>query len=656
MIFLTEKHLRSIIIESLILESFTEDKEFLQRKYGKNDDELRAKITSLDSKQVRWLIMRWGLNPKFDKGNHQFGDCLDALISYKSREPAIAAKWKNNPAFIAAVDQFYTNQGLTKRWTSPTDNTMMSVEELLGLVGLSYAKESKVKVQDDEAPPNIYIGKVGPWNLWLPKAMNDSIRICGFDPVTKQSHTTWCTCYIEGQNLFYSYNGLKKLLIYVIRDNPRPRPDPAGQFDYFSFGFEDGKLIPGRGGAETIDRDNKGTNNQIWSSVFGEFKNDIFEMMYNAVRDFGGDSPSVEMPNIAMKDINVLKQALVSLQKDRRIQEAKRIVRSAQKSHPWADECINYVAKFLELNNFVSSLDAMGSFGDALPDNAKIINFLLKNKTNIVTVNLIEKILYNYPIDIENINAFYGIILTAYGGQYTANEIKIRISDLFVNIRRGNVAQSNEFCAEFSKFKNPAEEYAAILSLARSTNPDDIQSALDETLLKDRLPEIVNIISSNFALNAKIFKTLLDVASNKDNNRKFIELKTNLMQQISKNKNVGLAVNDLNFWNTLDMKASKTLADMLCYERAFKLNKDVVRMIINQATKKDHSVRYAWSLNNLVTIQGLKNDQMIIDSLNEFIDSFNENVRSKIAKILGINDRIEQSGKNEEEIDYDSLF
>ena len=84
MIFLTENRLRSIIIESIILESFTEDKEFLQRKYGKNDDELRAKITSLDPKQVRWLTMRWGLNPKFDKGNHQFSDCLDALISYKS--------------------------------------------------------------------------------------------------------------------------------------------------------------------------------------------------------------------------------------------------------------------------------------------------------------------------------------------------------------------------------------------------------------------------------------------------------------------------------------------------------------------------------------------------------------------------------------------
>ena len=653
MIFLTENRLRSIIIESIILESFTEDKEFLQRKYGKNDDELRAKITSLDLKQVRWLIMRWGLNPKFDKGNHQFSDCLDALISYKSREPAIAAKWKNNPAFIASVDQFYTNQGLTKRWTSPTDNTMMSVEELLGLVGLSYVKESKVKVQDDEAPPSIYIGKVGPWNLWLPKAMNDSVRICGFDPVTKKSHTTWCTCYIEGQNLFYNYNGANKLLIYVIRDNPRPYPDTAGQFDYFSFGFKNGKLIPGGSGGTTIDRDNKGTNDQVWSSVFGEFKNDIFEMMYNTVRDFGGDSPSIEMPNIAMKDINILKQALVSLQKDKRIQEAQRIVAGAQKSHPWADECINYVAKFLELTGFVSSLDAMGSFGDALTDNAKIINFLLKNKTNIVNVNVVEKILYNYPIDIENINAFYGIIVTAYGGQYTSNESKIRVSDLFLNIRRGNVAQSNEFCAEFSKFKNPAEEYDAILMLARSTNPDDIQSALDETLFKNRLPEVVDIISSNFALNTKIFKTFLDVASNKDNYMKFAGLETGLMQQISKNKNVGLAVNDLNFWNTLSVKASKTLTDMLCYERNFKLNKDVVRMIIKKA---NHSVRMTWSLNNLVTIQGLKNDQMIIDSLNEFVDSFNESVRSKIAKILGINDRVEQSEKNEEEIDYDSLF
>jgi len=655
MIFLTENRLRSIIIESIILESFAEDKEFLQRKYGKNDDELRAKITSLDPKQVRWLTMRWGLNPKFDKGNHQFSDCLDALISYKSREPAIAAKWKNNPAFIAAVDEFYTNEGLTKQWTSPTDNTMMSVEELLGLVGLSYAKESKVKVQDDEAPPSIYIGKVGPWNLWLPKAMNDSIRICGFDPVTKKSHTTWCTCYIEGQNLFYNYNGAQKLLIYVIRDNPRPFPDPAGIFDYFSFGFKGGKLIPGGGGGTTIDRDNKGTSDRIWSQVFGEFKNDIFEMMYNAVRDSGGDSPSVEMPNIAMKDINILKQALVSLQKDKRIQEAHRIAKDAQKSHPWADECINYVAKFLELNSFVSSLDPMGSSHADDRDNAKIINLLLKNKTNIVNVNVnvIEKILYNYPIDIENINAFYGIIVTSYGGQYTSNESKIRVSDLFVNIRRGNVAQSNEFCAEFSKFKNPAEAYDAILMLARSTNPDDIQSALDETLLKDRLPEVVNIISSNFAMDAKIFKTLLDVSSNKDNDMKFAALSSNLMQQISKNENVGLAVNDLNFWNTLSVKASKSLTDMLCVERDFKLNKDVVRMIIKKA---NHSVRMTWNLTNLVTLQGLKNDQMIIDALGEFIDSFNESVRSKIAKILGINYRVEQSEQSEEEIDYDSLF
>jgi len=655
MIFLTENRLRSIIIESIILESFAEDKEFLQRKYGKNDDELRAKITSLDPKQVRWLTMRWGLNPKFDKGNHQFSDCLDALISYKSREPAIAAKWKNNPAFIAAVDEFYTNEGLTKQWTSPTDNTMMSVEELLGLVGLSYAKESKVKVQADEAPPSIYIGKVGPWNLWLPKAMNDSIRICGFDPVTKKSHTTWCTCYIEGQNLFYNYNGAQKLLIYVIRDNPRPFPDPAGQFDYFSFGFKGGKLIAGGGGGTTIDRDNKGTSDRIWSQVFGEFKNDIFEMMYNAVRDSGGDSPSVEMPNIAMKDINILKQALVSLQKDKRIQEAHRIAKDAQKSHPWADECINYVAKFLELNSFVSSLDPMGSSHADDRDNAKIINLLLKNKTNIVNVNVnvIEKILYNYPIDIENINAFYGIIVTSYGGQYTSNESKIRVSDLFVNIRRGNVAQSNEFCAEFSKFKNPAEAYDAILMLARSTNPDDIQSALDETLLKDRLPEVVNIISSNFAMDAKIFKTLLDVSSNKDNDMKFAALSSNLMQQISKNENVGLAVNDLNFWNTLSVKASKSLTDMLCVERDFKLNKDVVRMIIKKA---NHSVRMTWNLTNLVTLQGLKNDQMIIDALGEFIDSFNESVRSKIAKILGINYRVEQSEQSEEEIDYDSLF
>ena len=351
---LTEHQLRYLLREALLLlEGFKQDKEEILTLV-QDDSSLAEKVSKFKPPAIRWLIQRYGENAKIQE-THPIADAILTLEKYISKVPQIKTRWQrrdkkdySGKSWGEILALSYEQSGKNPSWKkppydwenvnswsqSPMDWGRMSSDEMSQIMTLSDLKKSKNTVAEED-PAAIFVKKVGPWNIWVPQTKSDSIRIAGFDPVTMKSDVTWCTARTSGSNLFYTYNGIDKYLVYIIKDNPKPHPDPAGVWDYISIGVKNGKIqTPAGGAGSTVERDNNVNTRR--DSFFEDMKSatspyyDQIMAVVNSIADKRRDSPSVEYQLKSLTDPKLITHVLGSLGFREKINEINSLMEMAQ--------------------------------------------------------------------------------------------------------------------------------------------------------------------------------------------------------------------------------------------------------------------------------------------------------------------------------------
>jgi len=354
---LTENQLRYLLRETLlILEGFKQDKEEIL-SLVQDDASMSEKVSKFKPPAIKWLIQRYGENAKIQEP-HPIWDAILTLEKYILKVPQVKARWQRRDkkdfggkSWSEILALSYKQSGMNPSWKkppydwenvnswsqSPMSWGKMSSDEMSQIMTLSDLKKSKNTVAEED-PASVFIKKVGPWNIWVPQTKSDSIRIAGFDPVTMKSHVTWCTARTSGSNLFYSYNGIDKYLIYIIKDNPRPHPDPAGVWDYISIGVKNGKIQTAAGGeGSTVQRDNNaGTGRNSFFEDMESATSPYYDQIMAVVNRVAGqqkDSPSVEYQLKSLRDPKLITHVLGSLGFNEKISELRSLMDMAEKKN-----------------------------------------------------------------------------------------------------------------------------------------------------------------------------------------------------------------------------------------------------------------------------------------------------------------------------------
>jgi hypothetical protein len=176
------------------------------------------------------------------------------------------------------------------------------------IMGLAARKKQNVEVDQEEDIEGDRIGKVGPWNLWVPTSMERSCKIAQYDPITRAPKTTWCTARTAGSNLFYHYVGRQDqdiVLFYVIKD------DPEADEDWLSVGYLNGKpVLKGQRGGLSVTRDNKGLTPETLQAILGDNFDPIMVMLAEKAKEMSGVHPAKEKVRAAARDPELFKKML----------------------------------------------------------------------------------------------------------------------------------------------------------------------------------------------------------------------------------------------------------------------------------------------------------------------------------------------------------
>jgi hypothetical protein len=300
---LTRSKLR-LLVERALLEGFKDDQRYLAEKHPDHAQDLE----SLPPKWIGWLTARFGERPKTEE-IHPFEDAIVTIKSFSKRDAAIGEKYKASAQFKEAVDTAFPPSD--RAWSSPADPMQMTVDEIELILGLSERKKQRFGIDESEDIEGDRIGKVGPWNLWMPTTRENSCRIAGYDPVTRDPKTTWCTARTAGSNLFYHYVGQpesKITLFYVIKD------DPKAVTDRLAIGFLDGKIVmDSQHGGLSVDSSNKGLNIPRIKKIFDSYFDEILQVLTKKSASINGKHPAAEKVREAANDTEAFKRILHGL-------------------------------------------------------------------------------------------------------------------------------------------------------------------------------------------------------------------------------------------------------------------------------------------------------------------------------------------------------
>jgi hypothetical protein len=353
---ITEAKLRALI-RNRLLEGFQQDFEALQQKFPQH----RGELQQLNKpKWVSWLMDRF-ITGRI-KEQFPIEHAIDSLLSFSRNEMSIGAKWKSNEAFrTKALEQI----GLGKQWQNPTDITKMTATEMDILNELVSQKKQNVdisKTTEDQVQGD-FLGKVGPWNLWMPTTRENSCRI--------GAGTTWCTARTSGSNLFLSYVARPNeniVLFYVIKDEAETKEDRL------SIGFTNGKPNLGGGfGGLSVDANNSGLTKAKLQKIFGDDFERILSILNKKSKSISGQHPAKAKMIEAAQDVELLKNLTKGLSVDEKIDFYQTAVSSGSRAGVDISDVLNFLVnsdddrvKLVVLNG-----------GNKIPE-----NILLKLATN----------------------------------------------------------------------------------------------------------------------------------------------------------------------------------------------------------------------------------------------------------------------------------
>ena len=303
---LSERQIRALVAD-LILEGYKDDQRYLIEKYP----DKAQQISALDPRWVSWLMSRFGESPTHTE-IHPFEESFTALVEFVEKFQAIMSKWKSpgesGEKFRQSVDALLPNRAWKGKDITPAIISSLTVDEMVTLKGLSERKKQSVEVSQELDIEGDRIGKVGPWNLWVPTSMEKSCKIAGFDPVTREPKTTWCTARTVGSNLFYHYEGRQNediVLFYIIKD------DPSADNDWLSVGYLNGKpVLDGTRGGLSVNRANDGLNPDTMRGILDDAFDPIMSALEAKADELKGTHPAKEKVRAAGQDLGLLKQML----------------------------------------------------------------------------------------------------------------------------------------------------------------------------------------------------------------------------------------------------------------------------------------------------------------------------------------------------------
>lgn len=263
------------------------------------------------------MTARFGERPKTEE-THPFEDAIVTIKNFSKKDAGLSVKYaapgtEEKPnVFKASVDEAFPPND--RSWKSPTDVAQMTVDEMELILGLSERKKESFKndVSEEEMESD-RVGKVGPWNLWMPTTRERSCKIVGYDPVTRRPKTTWCTARMAGSNLFYNYigrPGADMTLFYVIKDNP------ADDKDWLSVGFINGEPeLEGEYGGMSVDRANAGLTERSLRAALGPDHDKIMRILTEKNKSLGGKHPARQKIKDAARNVTAFRYLTQGLSK-----------------------------------------------------------------------------------------------------------------------------------------------------------------------------------------------------------------------------------------------------------------------------------------------------------------------------------------------------
>lgn len=271
-------HQLRALVESVLLEGFKDDQRYLIEKYPDHAQDL----SRLQPKWITWLVARFGENVRI-RETHPFNDAIVTVLNFSRKEAAIPQKYRDSEQFRNAFDERFPGR-------SPNDPTTMTVDELETILGFLERKKQRIDVNEAGDIEGDRVGKFGPWNLWMPTTRERSCSIAGYDPVTLEPKTSWCTARTAGSNLFYNYTASSQevTLFYIIRDKPKLRED------WLSVGFVKGEPQWGKDGGLSVDRSNKGLTPKRLQSILGSDYDEVMRAIESKVISMEGKHPARE--------------------------------------------------------------------------------------------------------------------------------------------------------------------------------------------------------------------------------------------------------------------------------------------------------------------------------------------------------------------------
>ena len=390
---LSERQIRALVAD-LILEGYKDDQRYLIEKYP----DKAQQISALDSRWVSWLMSRFGESPTHTE-IHPFEESFTALVEFVEKFQAIASKWKSpgeaGEKFRQSVDTFLPNRVWKGRDITPAIISSLTVDEMVTLKGLSERKKQSVDVSQEEDIEGDRIGKVGPWNTWVPTTMEKSCKIAGYDPITREPKTTWCTARTVGSNLFYHYVGRQNediVLFYIIKDNP------SEDNDWLSVGYLNGKpVLDGRSGGLSVNRANDGLTPTSLKRILGDDFDPIMDSLKQKAAEMKGVHPASATVREAAQDLDLLKKMLKGHSKEENNEFIKMILGVDNMSPEVMMYLVDIVDDKYQMTKLASRENLTPEVIDVIVDRAKeveAIRYVCRNKN--ISPETLEKIA-NHP-------------------------------------------------------------------------------------------------------------------------------------------------------------------------------------------------------------------------------------------------------------------
>lgn len=318
------------IIKDESLEEGRREKDWI--KLQPKEEQVEWEFIELDG--VKLSDMAW---IKARRGDKEIAEVAEYVIKF--REDSVQKKLKDNG--------YDTN--LSKK--NPK-HTFEYLKKMIDMI--DQASESDKKYDEIIKDPSQveFIGKVGSWEVLMPKTQRGSIScdISGED-------TTWCTTKKDGQNLFYSYVGrtVTDITLFYVMDytrTPKMGKGKSGEIlcikdcdARLAIGWDqNGIRLDGKRGGLSVNAGNEGltltgedsSSDSIIASIFdsSEWK-EIEQLMNDAWEsiDKGRLHPAKEMLQKAAGNLILLKQLTKDYKKEEKKDFFKMILDQESISH-----------------------------------------------------------------------------------------------------------------------------------------------------------------------------------------------------------------------------------------------------------------------------------------------------------------------------------